>query len=253
MHSDPLIITFANEAVLQLLDIWIASLRRLGLQRVRVYSLDAATLTWCSDHGVEAMTLPCGGSRAELWQARIGVFCKLLVDGEEFIHSDTDAIWIRNPLKEGSACGLRDHLVFSQGTWWPPDVHARQGFVLCGGWFWARPADATHEFFLAVEEDAKTSRHDQASINRVLATAGARWSRVEGDYELTCGERLFRCWSEPIRATLDSSHLTVALLPHREFQRLPEKFDGVIVRHFLTPRSCVDKIRALHELQAFGN
>ena len=252
MPSEPLIITFANEAFLPLLDLWIAGLRRLGLDRIRVYGLDAATLAWCDDHRVEAISLPWSGIRTDLWQARIRVFCQLLADGREFIHSDTDAMWARNPLQDGAACRLSDDLVFSQGTYWPPDVHERLGFVLCCGWFWARPTGEAYAFFRAVEDDIRTNRHDQASLNRVLAAAGARWSRSEADYELPFGERLIRCWHEPIHATLESSSLTVALLPHREFQRVPEAFDRVIVRHFLTPKGCADKVQALRDLGAFS-
>ncbi len=252
MPSEPLIITFANEPFLPLLDLWLAGLRRLGLDRIRVYGLDAATLGWCEDHGVEALSLPWSGTRADLWKARFRVFCQLLADGVEFIHSDTDAIWVRNPLEEGSAHALRDDLVFSQGTYWPPDIHDRLGFVLCCGWFWARPSGESQAFFRAVEDDARTTGHDQASLNRLLAEAGARWSRSEGDYELPCGERMIRCWHEPIRAMLDSSSLTVAMLPHREFQRLPESFDRVVVRHFLTPQGCGDKVRTLRDMGAFS-
>lgn len=79
-------------------------------------------------------------------------------------------------------------------------------------------------------------------------TLGGRASRIEGDYELPIGKRLFRCWSEPIHATLESSSLTIALLPHLAFQRMPENFDRVVVRHFLTPKDFADTVRALRDL-----
>lgn len=251
MPSAPLIITFSSEAFLPLLDPWTAGVKALGLGRIRVYGLDAATLAWCECHGIDTRPLPWSGTRSDLWQARLRVFCRLLADGEEFIHSDADAIWVRNPLVEGSARDLRDDLVFSQGTYWPPDVHERLGFVLCCGWFWARPTDEARAFFRAVEDDARTSRNDQVSLNRVLAARGARWSRGESDYDLPVGERLFRCWREPIRATLDTSSLTVAMLPHREFQRIPEAYEGVIVRHFLAPPGGRDRVQARRDLGAF--
>lgn len=248
MGSEPLTITFANEPYLPLLESWWRSLQRLGVRRIRVYGLDAATVAWCERHGVEAESLPWNGTRGELWQARIGVFRRLLDDGEEYIHSDTDAIWSRNPLVEGSACGLDDDLVFSQGTYWPPDVHERQGFVLCCGWFRARPTDAARSFLREVESDARTTRNDQVSVNRLLVATGARWDAAEPEYVLPFRDRVIRCWTRPIRATVDSSSLAVALLPHREFQRIPEAYDGVVVRHFLLPPGCEDKVKALRDL-----
>jgi hypothetical protein len=42
------------------------------------------------------------------------------------------------------------------------------------------------------------------------------------------------------------------MLPHREFQRLPESFDRVVVRHFLMPQGCVDKVRTLRDMGVFS-
>lgn len=248
MPSEPLVITFANEPYLPLLGPWLDSVQRLGVRRVRVYGLDAATVAWCERRGVEAVFLPWNATRGELWQARTGVFRRLLDEGQEFIHSDTDAIWSRNPLVEGSACGLGDDLVFSPGTYWPPDVHDRQGFVLCCGWFWARPTDAARRFLRAMESDVATTRNDQVSVNRLLVAGGATWGCGECDYELPFRDRPIRCWTRPIHAIVRSSSLSVALLPHREFQRLPEPYDRVVVRHFLLPPDRSDKVQALRDL-----
>jgi len=248
MPPEPLTITFANEPFLPLLAPWLDSLQRLGVRRIRVYGLDAATVAWCEGRGIEATSLPWNGTRGELWRIRIGSFCRLLDEGQDFIHSDADAFWSRNPLAEGSACGLEDDLVFSQGTYWPPDVHDHQGFVLCCGWFRARATDAARRFMRAVEGDAATTRNDQVSVNRRLVAAGASWDGGECDYELPFGERRIRCWTRPIHATLRESPLSVALLPHREFQRIPDAYDRPFVRHFLLPRGCPDKLQALRDL-----
>ena len=216
-HSSPLVVTFANAAFLPMLEVWTACLARLGVRRLRIYGLDDATLAWCSSRGIEARSMPWSGTRQVLWQARIRVFRQLLDDGEDFIHSDADAIWIRNPFEEGSAPTLADDLVFSQGTYWPPDVHERQGFVVCCGWFRARPTDSARTFLRVVEHEGLTLQHDQTAVNRVLVDAGARWSRIDADYTLTHGDRVIRCWNEPIHTRLESSGLSVALLPHREF------------------------------------
>lgn len=112
-HSSPLVVTFANAAFLPMLEVWTACLARLGVRRLRIYGLDDATLAWCSSRGIEARSMPWSGTRQDLWQARIRVFRQLLDDGEDFIHSDADAIWIRNPFEEGSAPALADDLVFS--------------------------------------------------------------------------------------------------------------------------------------------
>jgi hypothetical protein len=249
MRSDPLIIAFADARYAPLLAIWLGNLRRFGLERIRVYSLDETTTAWCRGQGADAVEIDWSGDLRDLWVRRIQVFSDLLRAGEEFIHSDIDAIWLRNPLGEGSVPGCTEDLVFSQGTVWPPDVHARWGFVLCCGWFLARPTAGVMTFFEALEADVRQSGDDQMSVNRLLAAAGARWSRGKiGDYQIPFQNGAFQCWREPIRATLAQGPLTVALLPHCEFQRLPEVSERAIVKHFLTPKNCEQKLLVFRHL-----
>lgn len=99
-----------------------------------------------------------------------------------------------------------------------------------------------------MESDVATTRHDQVSVNRLLVAGGAIWGCGECDYELPFRDRTIRCWTRPIHAIVRSSSLSVALLPHREFQRLPEPFDRVVVRHFLLPPDRSDKVQALRDL-----
>ena len=254
MNRAPLIITFADSGYLPLLQIWLANLELFGVSRVRVYCLDEQIQAWCEARGIDASRLLWNGDLRDLWVRRIGVFRELLAAGEEVIHSDTDAIWVRDPLRVGSACELTDDLIFSQGTVWPPDIHSVWGFVLCCGWFWARPTLAAQAFFRGLETDVKATGDDQISVNRQLAAAGARWlCRGVGDYQLPFRDRTMQCWLQPIRATalvgvesadagLAPTPLSVALLPHREFQRLPEASDRAIVKHYLTPKNCAQKL-----------
>jgi hypothetical protein len=247
MSTEPLIVTFADASYLPLLQIWLGRLTQLGLKHVCVFCLDRPTLSWCETQGVSAYAVSWDGSLRDLWVQRIRVFSRLLAAGHDIIHSDTDAIWVQDPLRVGSAAACNADLLFSQGTVWPPDVHDRWGFVLCCGWFRARPTLATRSFFHALETDVKGSGDDQISVNRLLVTLCATWNQSgAGDYALPFRDRLVQCWREPIRATAGT--LSVALLPHREFQRLPEDFAQAVVKHYLTPKNCAQKLVALRTL-----
>ena len=59
----------------------------------------------CRAEGVDAEPVESSGNLRDLWVQRIRVFSALLAAGEEFVHSDIDAVWVRNPLREGSARG----------------------------------------------------------------------------------------------------------------------------------------------------
>jgi hypothetical protein len=251
MASEPLIVTFADARYLPLLAIWLDKLQRLDLHRIRIYGLDPPTLDWCRERGIDVAPVEWRGGLGELWVKRIAVFRELLATGQEFIHSDADAIWLRNPLQEGSARDRGEDLLFSQGTIWPPDVHERWGFVLCCGWFWARPTPVVGAFFKALESEVQKTGDDQICVNRLLAAAGLVWERAgRGDYQLAFQDHALQCWSAPIRASLPTAPLSVALLPHGEFQRLPEPTDRAIVKHYLTPKNCDEKLTVLRRFGA---
>jgi Nucleotide-diphospho-sugar transferase len=245
---EPLVVTFVDGRYLPLLQPWVRRLTHLGVSRTRIYCLDAQALDWCSAEGVDAERLQWSGDLRELWVCRIQVFSELLSRGEHLVHSDVDAIWVRNPLKTGSAVGRQEDLLFSPGTVWPPDVHAQWGFVLCCGWFYARPSLAARAFFEGLEADVLATGDDQVSVNRLLAAVGVRWERRVGDYQLPFRDLAVQCWREPLRGVSATGGLSVALLPHREFQRLPEDFGDAQVKHYLTPKNCEEKIKVLRQL-----
>jgi hypothetical protein len=247
-RPDPLIVTFSDSRYLPLLQLWSQRLGRLGVDRIRVFCLDAPTHDWCQSHGVASEPIAWRGDFRDLWVQRIRVFRALLEAGEEFVHSDTDAIWIQNPLRCGSAVGRDEDLLFSQGTVWPPDVHDRWGFVLCCGWFRARPTPAARAFFDDLEADVHTTGDDQVSVNRLLAAMGTQWTLgPKGDYQLPFRQRMLQCWTRPVGGITSAGFLSVGLLPHREFQRLPEDTEFAVVKHYLTPKDCAQKLRALAE------
>ncbi len=246
MKSQPVVVAFADSSYLPLLEHWLLRLRTLRIERLRIFCLDAATRSWCEARGIEASEVRWSGDLQDLWVQRIAVFGDLLSKGEDFIHSDIDAIWVQNPLEVGSASTCTEDLVFSQGTVWPPDVHDRWGFVLCCGWFRAKATPAVRDFFLALDADVRVTGDDQISVNRLLAALGTEWSHSRsGDYQLAFRDRVFQCWTRPIRAAAGAGLLSVALLPHREFQRLPEASPHAVVKHLLTPKNCGQKLIAL--------
>jgi hypothetical protein len=243
-----LTVTFVDANYLPLLELWLPRLAQLEVERIKVFCLDARTLEWCRSRGVAAAQIEWTGNLRDLWTRRIRVFSELLAAGQEFVHSDIDAIWIRNPLRTGSAVERDEDLVFSQGTVWPPDVHDQWGFVLCCGWFRARPTLAARAFFEGLERDVRQTGDDQISVNRLLSTLGANWSHGRtGEYQLDFRDRVVQCWTRAVRAQTTAGPLSVALLPHREFQRLPEDSEHAIVKHYLTPKSCAQKLNVLRE------
>lgn len=76
--------------------------------------------------------------------------------GVPFIHSDTDAVWTRNPLPLFFT-NATAHMKFSQGTLAPAHLHSRWGFVTCGGLYFVRPTAFARAWLQAVLEHLLTN------------------------------------------------------------------------------------------------
>ena len=96
-------------------------------------------------------------ARPKLWRA-------LVDSGRDFIHSDGDAFWLKDPCP-----WLAQHtefdLLISQGTVFPRSHFLRYHFVLYAGFFFCRANVRTQNYFRQVEEAQKV---DQNAMNELL-------------------------------------------------------------------------------------
>ncbi|MBI1260743.1 MAG: hypothetical protein GC184_03370 [Rhizobiales bacterium] len=243
--NSPTVVTFVSEDYIPIGLNWLAAFNALGIAaRIRIVALDTATRDAFPSELV--LYRPCDPRRrALLWQHRIRVLNEMLAEGLSLIHSDVDAVWLRDPLPALAAC--RTDMVFSQGTIWPPDVHQRQGIVLCCGFFYLANTAAVRDFFHIVERQVAIDKDDQITINRLLDQAGISWD-VDAPYTLSYRNKEIRASRDVIRSR-EGTIPSVAILPHHLFPRLVEEMhDNVIVCHPLAPKTCQDKIDVLSSL-----
>lgn len=176
--------------------------------------------------------------RAEIFK----LLCDLNID---FVHSDADAVWLRDPVPE-YFLGQKSELIISQGTIWPPFVLKVWSFVLCCGLFYVRSGPLTRTLFEDLLTDIRTSRDDQISMNKVLAERGIRWNLDRSIiYKLQYNQHEFLCSKNTVQGVSLKDGLTVQMLPHHLFQRLPMQVPDVFVRHLLTPKMHSKKMEAL--------
>jgi hypothetical protein len=101
-------------------------------------------------------------------------------------------------------------------------------------------------FFSAVAERMPVDRDDQAAVNRTLLRKGIAW-RKEGPQETrTWKEQPFQVFQRPLVGRCGD--LSIALLPHRQFPRLPEVSAETIVAHPVSPKQAGSTIRELQRL-----
>lgn len=229
----PATIVFASAPYLEVLWNWVGYARRADVSNLLVVALDHATHQAVSSRGIACALLPGVASRDELWVARAVLFSALAAAGIDFIHSDADAVWLASPLAEAFTPGA--DIAFSSGTVWPKSVAKRWGFVLCCGFFAARGTRATAAFFADVAERARTCRDDQIAVNEALVAARVRWNDRAPSQPRTWWGIPFRVFSRAVVG--EATGLTVALLPHARFPRLPEVSAEALVVHPVAPRT----------------
>ena len=241
-RQEPLVLCFVDGTYSVLIGNWMAHLRRLGIDNVAICALDDTAFAVAEQEGAAAYRVASQKTLADLWRLRAEFFMALLRAGVDFVHSDVDAIWLRDPLPR--LRGLNADLVFSQGKTWPPDVHKVWGFVLCCGLFSARATPAVAGLFERVCVRIASERDDQLSVNRELRDGGILWRRPSVSQICGYGDRAFRVFDEPVRGAAEG--FSVAMLPHRECTRFPMHPDGTtLVAHPSSPKSPDEKKRFL--------
>jgi len=236
------IIAFADSRYLDVLMNWLVALDRQGIENYVVVALDPGLHRFLEARGIPSVLTPLRGDLRDLWILRIRVFAALCAAGIDIVHSDVDAVWIRDPLGSELASPEFD-LLISQGTIWPPDVHAQFGFVLCCGLFRLRSNSRTRVLLRELESHVLGTADDQVSLNRLIAARSPQWNIAPGDSYYTEGAgKRFLC-SRSIMKGQGLDGLRIAILPHHLFPRVPvAPTETPFVLHLLSRKDAVSKL-----------
>ena len=236
--DSPPVIVFANYAYREIADNWIRAATRLNVENIWFVSLDQEIYDYFTSSNVQTILLEHEGNFQSLWILRIKLF-RLLVDNNiDFIHSDADAVWLRNPIDRYYTDQKEIDLVISQGTVWPHDIFNAWQFVLCCGFFVLRANPRTSELLRELEADVESSGDDQISLNRVIFRRNMQW-----DINLP---RLIpfnnaQLLVSPEMMTGRGRDLTVRVIPFIEVPRLHGNDINPYVEHPLSPKNNDEK------------
>ncbi len=181
-YTSPLILTCVNYAYVELLDNWLCAMERIGIdikKQCLLVALDKKTHCHIQEKGLNSVlcdldifTDSTKMSEISCFRAR---FYSLLVDmGIDFIHSDVDAIWLKNPLSYLARHDDYD-LLASQGTVHPKSAFLQWKFVLCCGFFFLKSTKQTRFLFKEAANVRYTYAGDQAWLNRALVKYNLDW------------------------------------------------------------------------------
>lgn len=238
----PVVIAFADSRYTDVLMNWLVALALQKVDNYLVIALDGKLQALLAAHGIPCVLCEFSGDLGDLWVMRVHVFAALCAAGIDFIHSDVDAVWLRDPREAYFGTDNAD-LTASQGTVWPHDVHQQFGFVLCCGLFSLRSSNASRTLLEDLALHVAATRDDQISLNRLLAERKVVWRAQSTDtYFLHAGEKRFLCSKSPIIGQA-ADGLRISVLPHHLFQRLPLKSQDIpFVSHPLTPKEPAAKL-----------
>lgn len=230
-----MVVVFANWDYVEILLNWLKAMSRLGISHTLVFALDKATHQFMLQHRFNSVLTELQGDLKDLWILRMQVFNTLVHREIPFIHSDVDAVWVRNPIPKYFTPDSEYDLVASPGTIFPQDVLREWGFVLCCGLFYMNGSDASNSLLEQWHSHVLESGDDQVSLNRILChvrkitwdfscqyTIACEAGEIKGSYSMmsSCG-----------------SGLCIGVLPFKKFPRLAEIQDRPYVVHPLTPKA----------------
>lgn len=237
-ERQPLIVVFANRRYLDVLLNWMEAMRRLGVTDYLVVSMDKKMYQHMRRHGIRTILAQSGKSLTDLWILRIDVFYCLIDCGIDVVHSDADAIWLRNPIPEYFQAEKELDLIASQGTRWPPDVFKQWGFVLCCGLFYMKSTPASVALLKKLRGHVEETGDDQKSLNQILVEMKIDWN-VESEYRVPFKKWLLRCSHRMIRSR--GADIRVGVLPFNKFPRIADEQDQPYVVHPIGRKNQSDK------------
>lgn len=183
---------------------------------------------------VKVSYLDWSGDLNELWVKRVEYLHALVANGYSVIHSDIDAIWLKNPINYLDS--LNSDILFSQGTIWPQDCYEKHGLVLCCGFFYIKSGNISEQFMARWLDEVKSDPDDQRSLNRLLHHVGYNWSENVPEYTLKYLDKKISCFKDAIYSS-GSVWKSICLLPQSKFQRIPENNCSPYIVHPLSNKS----------------
>ncbi|MEQ8268828.1 MAG: putative nucleotide-diphospho-sugar transferase [Parvibaculum sp.] len=217
------ILSFVNAPYLPLLDLWMRQSRGHMETDPTIVCTDASAYDHCKN--TPGLIAERGAdrdwsSRPAFWKSRFAVLRDHLEKGTAIIHTDLDAFWCGPVIPFLGSIG--EDLVFSREFGLPKHIVAKWGFVLCCGFFQAKPTPGARAFFRLWQKHVEKHGDDQVALNTLLAARGVTWTKVP------CGGHM----AERCELDLEGETVSILALPYEIFSRkTPFLADGELVAH----------------------
>ncbi len=168
------IISFCNYPYREIALNWVKHLEELSINNYEVLCLDPESDEYLKSHGCNSRVLNEFNddwiSGCKHTMRRTFIFKKYLKEGFDIIHSDTDAIWLKNPIPQLIESNSQDIIVSTvrHREAFPPEVREAFGFTCCMGWIFFRSNYKTIKYLDKFLNTREIKGSDQKNFNQFL-------------------------------------------------------------------------------------
>ena len=146
---------------------WAKHLEKLNIKNYTVISLDKKIFNFLTKHGINAELLELdmfgGRENRSWWTLRFQVMYDKLLESNGIIHSDLDAVWLKNPEK---FIDYKYDIISSSGNM-PRRIYDELNLSLCMGWVFFKNNDKVKKIFKDILSSEKAF-DDQVALNNYL-------------------------------------------------------------------------------------
>ncbi|WP_170265722.1 putative nucleotide-diphospho-sugar transferase [Thiohalocapsa marina] len=233
--DDHLIVTQVAYNYFPIFEIWHRNMLRLGIENILLIALDPLTAERARLMGIRYWYLPIfafqKSARRLIWTETLKVRRKVLDAGVSYLHSDADAIWLKDVRQ--IVLSQDADFVTSIADGAPKNALDRWGFVMCLGFYLCRSNTRTKGVYDQYIKMCDHLGHDQNSLNQIFLDAGFNWVPDKNGYKHGSGPGI---------------DVSATILPERIVSRprtLHEKIDTGVLHPVLSARTIREKIEIL--------
>ena len=165
------IIAFGDSRYKRIALNWAKHLEAQKILDYTIYSTDRDIFDFLVPHQINTQLIPVNPFKNKdsyQWNLRFKFMSRLLDQGHDILHSDLDAVWLRNPINFIS----KEYDIISSSGNMPREMYDILGLSFCMGWIYISSNDKTRKIFKNIISSEPRHFDDQISFNRYLIKQG---------------------------------------------------------------------------------
>ena len=193
-------------------------------------------------------------SHHDLWRARVRVLSCLVTEGYNVIMSDSDALWLRDPMDYIGLPAVSGSSIFASRGSFPHHLASVWGSTICMGFIMFRATGAAMNTFQNImERIVLETGDDQVAVNQAAQELGIVWDKGS--------DMRYRSSTDFGKGTIagpsndDGETFDIILLPHNMFTRICRSTpvsNNTMVAHCIQQQKAASKLGWMQALNLWS-